>query len=1014
MAAFLLNSVRMTSFADLGLSQELLQAVTDLGFENPMPVQQEVIPYLLGSDGDLVALAQTGTGKTAAFGLPLLQRTDAASAATQALILSPTRELCLQIAADLEDYARHLDGIRVLAVYGGSSIRAQIEALKKGAQIIVATPGRLLDLIQRGVVDLSTVRSVVMDEADEMLDMGFLEDIDAILAQVPEDKRTMLFSATMPDEIAALSRKYMRDPREIVIGVRNEATSTVRHICYTVRASEKYRTLKRIVDYYPRIYGIVFCRTKVETQEVADQLVRDGYNADALHGDLSQQQRDSVMRRFRLHAVQLLVATDVAARGIDVDDLTHIINYSLPDESEIYTHRSGRTGRAGKTGISIAIVNLREAHRIRAIERSMGKEFETGRIPTGKEICSKQIFNLVDKLERETPDEEELADVLPPVCRKLEWLDKDELIKRLVSLEFKRFIQYYHDDEDFEAAELKKPARREKLSATGEQRKSEDYVKLFINVGRMDGIGPKELLGMLCTSTDSKVEVGRIDLYNRSIIFEVLPESVQTIIDAVSTLKFHGRKLRVSEPTEEQLAKAKKPAREHRGKKAKVVTMLAALLCFGHAYAQQGDYYLCSGQSNMELPVSRCMDAVADDVHGYVNPHLHYRCVPLAYNFDWPQKALPSSSWRVLDSEAEGLGWGALCYFTARYLHEATGEDIYMLNSSVGGSPIEAWMPAEDLPDYAQAELLECRDKGWMAKTLDYNNHLYSDWQQAHNALPASSGEWEGIDMFDPSWAFEEGEPVFGSHNLRNVFKLSAKQAKGGAVLHLGAMRDADSTFVNGHYVGNTTYMYPPRNYEVPAGYLKKGANVVEIHLYAAESTAGFIPDKEYSLETAAGKVSLSSGWQHKAGRRMPRRGAQVFLQYKASGLYNAMIAPITKCPKGVIWYQGESNAGRADNYAELLKTMIEAWRHHFQNPDLPFYIVELAAYEHSELETAETSGWVRVQDAQRQVAEEMHNVYVVPNRDMGEWNDVHPQDKKTLGRRTADVILEAEKHLGK
>ena len=551
----------MKSFAELGLSQELLQAVTDLGFENPMPVQEQVIPFLLGGGGDLVALAQTGTGKTAAFGLPILQATDPAAKHTQALVLSPTRELCLQIAADLEDYARHIGGLRLLAVYGGSSIKNQIDSLKKGVHIIVATPGRLLDLIERGVVDLAKVGNLVMDEADEMLNMGFLEDIDAILAQLPEERRTLLFSATMPDEIAALSRKYMREPREIVIGTRNEGTSTVRHICYTVRASEKYRTLKRIVDFYPRIYGIVFCRTKVETQEVADKLIRDGYSADALHGDLSQQQRDSVMHRFRLHAVQLLVATDVAARGIDVDDLTHIINYSLPDESEVYTHRSGRTGRAGKTGISIAIINLREANKIRAIERCMGKEFENGRIPTGKEICSKQIFNLVDRLEKEEPDEEQLAEVLPSVCGRLSWMEKDELLRRLVSLEFKRFIEYYHDDEDFEAAELAKPDRRSRLTAERPQRSPEDYVKLFINVGRMDGVGPKELLGLLCTSTDSKVEVGRIDLCNRSIIFEVLPESVQKIIDSVSPLRYHGRKLKVGEPTEDQLEKAKKPSR---------------------------------------------------------------------------------------------------------------------------------------------------------------------------------------------------------------------------------------------------------------------------------------------------------------------------------------------------------------------------------------------------------------------------------------------------------------------
>lgn len=557
----------MKAFADLGLSDELLHAVNDLGFENPMPVQQEVIPFLLQGGGDLVALAQTGTGKTAAFGLPILQCTDYSSRQTQALVLSPTRELCLQITADLEDYARYLKGIRVLAVYGGSSIRNQVEAMKKGVQIIVATPGRLLDLIERGEVNLSNVRNLVMDEADEMLDMGFLDDINAILSKLPEERRTMLFSATMPDEIAGLARKYMNAPHEIVIGVRNEGTSSVRHICYTVRASEKYRTLKRIVDYYPRIYGIVFCRTKAETQEVADKLMHDGYNADALHGDLSQQQRDSVMRRFRLHAIQLLVATDVAARGIDVDDLTHIINYSLPDESEVYTHRSGRTGRAGKTGISIAIINLREASRIRAIERCIGKEFETGRIPTGKEICSKQIFNLVDKLEKEEPDEEQLAEVLPSVCSRLEWMEKEDLLKRLVSLEFKRFIEYYHDDEDFEAAELAKPDRRAKLAASVPERSPEDYVKLFINLGRMDGVGPKELLGMLCTSTDSKVEVGRIDLFNRYIIFEVLPESVQKITESVTAMKFHGRKLKVGEPTEEQLAKGRKSPRGKGGKR---------------------------------------------------------------------------------------------------------------------------------------------------------------------------------------------------------------------------------------------------------------------------------------------------------------------------------------------------------------------------------------------------------------------------------------------------------------
>ncbi|MCQ2119705.1 MAG: DEAD/DEAH box helicase, partial [Bacteroidales bacterium] len=456
----------MMKFEESGLSEALLQAIKELGYETPMPVQSEVIPFLLGGGGDLIALAQTGTGKTAAFGLPVLQKTDLNDKSTQTLILSPTRELCMQISADLKDYARYLKGLRIIPVYGGASIRNQIEDLNKGAQIIVATPGRLLDLTRREVVDLSKVSTVVMDEADEMLNMGFLEDIDTILAAVPENRTTLLFSATMPDEIERLSMKYMREPKEIVIGGRNEGTSSVRHIYYTVRASEKYRTLKRIVDFYPKIYGIIFCRTKLETQEVSDKLIKDGYNVDALHGDLSQAQRDNVMQRFRLHNIQLLVATDVAARGIDVDDLTHVINYTLPDENEIYTHRSGRTGRAGKTGISITIVNLREKKRILQIEKSIRQTFEAGHIPTGKDICSKQIFNLIDSLENVEVNDEELEGILPAVYGKLSWLDKEEVIKRLVSLEFHRFLAYYQDDEDFDTEQ---DAKKEKGHAVGQR-----------------------------------------------------------------------------------------------------------------------------------------------------------------------------------------------------------------------------------------------------------------------------------------------------------------------------------------------------------------------------------------------------------------------------------------------------------------------------------------------------------------------------------------------------------------
>lgn len=544
----------MMTFKDSGLSDELLRAVAELGFENPMPVQAEVIPFLLEQNGDLISLAQTGTGKTAAFGLPLLHRIDSSSANTQVLILSPTRELCMQIAGDLRDYAKYLPDIRVLPVYGGASIRNQIEDLRKGVQIIVATPGRLLDLIDRGAIVLSSVSTLVMDEADEMLDMGFLDDIDAILSKVPDGHRTLLFSATMPEEIEKLSMKYMHEPHEIVIGGKNEGTSSVRHICYTVRASEKYRTLKRIVDYYPHIYGIIFCRTKAETQEVSDKLIHDGYNVDALHGDLSQAQRDNVMRRFRLHNIQLLVATDVAARGIDVDDLTHVINYTLPDENEVYTHRSGRTGRAGKTGISISIINLKEKGRIRNIEKTLRQNFEVGRIPTGKEICSKQIFNLIDRLENTEANDPDLDDILPEVYSKLGWLDKEEIIRRLVSMEFHRFLAYYQDDEDFEAEPENKNSKGRVIVS-----KTDGYTKLFINIGRMDGMGPKELLGLMNGCMRKEVEVGKIDIFTRYSLFDVKNESAEEVMGQLSTLKLRGRPVRLNPATEEQISRGSKP-----------------------------------------------------------------------------------------------------------------------------------------------------------------------------------------------------------------------------------------------------------------------------------------------------------------------------------------------------------------------------------------------------------------------------------------------------------------------
>lgn len=556
----------MKTFEELGLQDNLLKAIAELGYESPMPVQEEVIPYLLGEDNDVVALAQTGTGKTAAFGLPILQKIDTSKLYPQALVLSPTRELCLQIADDLKDYAKYIEGLYILPVYGGSSIETQIRSMRRGVQIVVATPGRLLDLMNRGVADLSAVRNVVLDEADEMLNMGFSESIDAILEAVPTDRNTLLFSATMPDEIAKIARQYMHQPKEITIGKRNESTASVRHLYYMVQAKDKYQTLKRIIDYYPNIYAIVFCRTKLETQEVADKLIADGYSADALHGDLSQAQRDYVMQRFRVHNVKLLVATDVAARGIDVNDLTHVINYTLPDEVEAYTHRSGRTGRAGKTGISISIINLREKHKIRAIEKVINKTFEAGKMPTGKEICSKQIFNLMSRLEKVEVNEAEIAELLPQVYRKLEWLDKEELIKRLVSMEFHRILAYYQDNEDIETI-VEKPAK-DKSQDDRPRGKSqnitteEGFTKIYIGLGKMDGLLPKNLLELLNANVEGRVQVGRIDLFRRYSLFDVDNKSAKKVLRALRSLRYLGRDVRVEFASDEQLARAQREREE--------------------------------------------------------------------------------------------------------------------------------------------------------------------------------------------------------------------------------------------------------------------------------------------------------------------------------------------------------------------------------------------------------------------------------------------------------------------
>ncbi|MBR3981897.1 MAG: DEAD/DEAH box helicase [Bacteroidaceae bacterium] len=534
----------MKSFEELGLNERILQAIGEQGYEYPMPIQEAVIPVLLGNgdesgwQGDMVALAQTGTGKTAAYGLPIVQLTEGMPQHPVSLILAPTRELCLQIADDLEGFSKHSEGVRILPVYGGTSIEAQIRALKRGINVLVATPGRLIDLMKRGAADLSTVRNVVLDEADEMLTMGFQEDLNEILGGIPEEHRTLLFSATMSKEIESIARKYLKDTKEIQVGSRNEGAEHVNHIYYMVKAQDKYLALKRVVDYYPRIYGIVFCRTRMETQEIADKLIQDGYNADALHGDLSQQQRDLTMQKFRQHRTQLLVATDVAARGLDVNDLTHVINYGLPDDTENYTHRSGRTGRAGKKGTSISIVHIREKGKIRIIEKAIQKQFERGTLPSGKEICQKQLYRVIDDIERVDVMEEEIAEVLPEVARRWEWLDKEELIKRIVSREFGRFLAYYADAPEIEEVQESKGGggkERTKRNGRGGPRQAEEgYTRLFLNVGKIDGFYAKEVIGLINRAMKGmQVEVGKIDLMKSFTFVEVAAEQAQDVIKSM-------------------------------------------------------------------------------------------------------------------------------------------------------------------------------------------------------------------------------------------------------------------------------------------------------------------------------------------------------------------------------------------------------------------------------------------------------------------------------------------------
>lgn len=559
----------MKTFEELGVSEEIRRAIDELGFEHPMPVQEEVIPYLLGNKNDVIALAQTGTGKTAAYGLPLLQKTDASRKETQAIILSPTRELCLQIADDLNSFGKYIDGMHIAAVYGGTDIGSQIRTLKHGVQIIVATPGRLIDLINRGVAKLDQVNNVVLDEADEMLNMGFSDSINAIFECVPADRNTLLFSATMSKDIEKIALNYLHDHKEIVVGSRNEGAEHVNHIYYLVNARDKYLALKRVVDFYPRIFAIIFCRTKIETQEIADKLIKDGYNAEALHGDLSQQQRDLTMQKFRQHTVQFLVATDVAARGLDVDDLTHVINYGLPDDIESYTHRSGRTGRAGKKGTSISIIHTKEKFKVRQIEKQIGKDFVDGTLPAPEEICKKQLFKTMDDIMKTDVDDEHIAPYMEEINRQFEYIDKEDIIKKMVTITFGKFLDYYKN-----APEIIKPDSRSAKAARGEgkadgnrrtrqngPRKAEaGYRRLFVNLGKDDGFYPGEVMQFLNKCVPGRVQVGHIDLLGKFSYIEVPEEDADRVMQNLNGQRYKRREVRCNDADEAGHGSGRRPS----------------------------------------------------------------------------------------------------------------------------------------------------------------------------------------------------------------------------------------------------------------------------------------------------------------------------------------------------------------------------------------------------------------------------------------------------------------------
>lgn len=537
-------------FKEFGFKEEINKAIEDLGFKTPMPVQEQAIPTILYNDINLIALAQTGTGKTAAFGLPIINRIDFDNKDVQALVICPTRELCIQIANDLKKYSKYLKSAKIVPVYGGASIELQIKDLKKKPQIVVATPGRLNDLLLRKKIDISSINYMVLDEADEMLNMGFKDDLDNILSATSENKNTYLFSATMPKEVEQIAKEYISNPVRIQIGKRNQGSDNVQHFYYLVHQKDRYLALKRIADYYPNIYGIIFCRTKVETQEVADMLIKDGYDADSLHGDLSQAQRDHVMSRFRLRNIQMLVATDVAARGLDVNNLTHVINYELPDELEQYVHRSGRTGRADNQGISIAIINLKEKHKIKKLEKVLKKEISKAKIPTGQEVCKKQLFNMINRVENVETDYEEIDRFLPEISKKLSWMDREELIKHFVSLEFTSLLSYYRDAVDLNIDEsLEKEKIRRENNQRSKQKRERHFDKslfstLSINLGYKDKVVPQRIIGMINDYTPHRrIEIGKIDITDRCSFVEVKNDGVDAVKDALDGRIIKGKEI---------------------------------------------------------------------------------------------------------------------------------------------------------------------------------------------------------------------------------------------------------------------------------------------------------------------------------------------------------------------------------------------------------------------------------------------------------------------------------------